>query len=104
MAGGMRGRGACIAGETATAADGTHPTGMHYYRPQRSCGKVMFLHLSVSHSVQRVVCHHPLGEQTPPRQTPPLRSACSDTVNKRAARILLECILVVSNTTILDLA
>ena len=21
--------GACIAGETATAADGTHPTGMH---------------------------------------------------------------------------
>ena len=23
------GRGACVAGETATAADGTHPTGMH---------------------------------------------------------------------------
>ena len=22
-------RGACVAGETATAADGTHPTGMH---------------------------------------------------------------------------
>ena len=29
--GGMRGRGACMAGEMATAADGTHPTGM------RSC-------------------------------------------------------------------
>ena len=33
--GGMHGRGcvwqggACVAGETATAADGTHPTGMH---------------------------------------------------------------------------
>ena len=39
MAGGMHGRehvwqgacmaGACVAGEMATAADGTHPTGMH---------------------------------------------------------------------------
>ena len=27
--GGMRGKGACVAGETATAADGTHPTGIH---------------------------------------------------------------------------
>ena len=25
----MEGRGACVAGETATAVDGTHPTGMH---------------------------------------------------------------------------
>ena len=33
MAGGVcvaGGRGACVAGETATAAGGTHPTGMHY--------------------------------------------------------------------------
>ena len=31
VAGGMhgRGRGACVAGETATAAGCTHPTGMH---------------------------------------------------------------------------
>ena len=31
--GGMRGRGVCMAGEMVTAADGTHPTGMHscYY-------------------------------------------------------------------------
>ena len=29
VAGGMCGRGACLAGEMATAADGTHPTGMH---------------------------------------------------------------------------
>ena len=27
--GGHTWRGACVAGETATAADGTHPTGMH---------------------------------------------------------------------------
>ena len=27
--GGMHGRGVCVAGETATAADGMHPTGMH---------------------------------------------------------------------------
>ena len=29
MLGGLHGRGVCVAGETATAADGTHPTGMH---------------------------------------------------------------------------
>ena len=29
VAGGMHGRVACVAGETATAAGGTHPTGMH---------------------------------------------------------------------------
>ena len=28
VGGGMRDRGACVAGETATTADGTHPTGM----------------------------------------------------------------------------
>ena len=27
--GGMHGRGACVAGETAIAAAGRHPTGMH---------------------------------------------------------------------------
>ena len=27
--GGMHGRGPCVAGETAAAAGGTHPTGMH---------------------------------------------------------------------------
>ena len=29
VGGGVHGRGVCVAGETATAADGTHPTGMH---------------------------------------------------------------------------
>ena len=29
MVGGMHGREACVAVETSTAADGTHPTGMH---------------------------------------------------------------------------
>ena len=90
-----------------------------YYRSQRSCGKVMFLHLSVCHSVHRGwgVSATPRADipgQTPPRQTPlgrppwadtplpsacwdthtPLGSACWDTVNKRAVRIPLECILV----------
>ena len=27
--GGMRDKGSCMAGETATAAGGTHPSGMH---------------------------------------------------------------------------
>ena len=31
VAGGLYGRGACVAGETDTAADGTHPTGMHSF-------------------------------------------------------------------------
>ena len=73
----------------------------------------------VCHSVHRGVCHTPLGRppwqtppwqtpspeqtpspgQTPPWQTPlgrhlPLHSACWDTVNKRAVRILVECNLV----------
>ena len=35
-------------------AGGTHPTGMHCcYRPQTKFAKVMFLHVSVSHSVHR---------------------------------------------------
>ena len=55
----------------------TNPMSTDYYRPQRSCGKVMFLHLSVSNSVH---CHPP-GRHTPwadtpqaatPGQTPPL--------------------------------
>ena len=29
VAGGIHGEGGCVAGETATEADGTHPTGMH---------------------------------------------------------------------------
>ena len=54
---------------------------------KRSCGKVMFLHLSVSHSVHRFTWRclgytplgrHPLGRH-PPGQTHPLPSACRDT-------------------------
>ena len=33
----MAGGGACVAGGTATAADGTHPTGMH------SCVNTLYL-------------------------------------------------------------
>ena len=36
---------------------GTHPIRMHYcYHPQTNFAKVMFLHLSVGHSVHRGVC------------------------------------------------
>ena len=44
----------------------------HYYRPLRSCGKVMFSHLSVSHSVHKGMSApvhvgiHPPGQTTPP--------------------------------------
>ena len=38
--------------------------------------------------------HTPRQVHTHPRQVPPPSSACWDTVNKRAVRILLECILV----------
>ena len=37
----MRGRGASVAGETATEADGTHPTGMHSCYLE--CSHVRFL-------------------------------------------------------------
>ena len=54
----------------------------HFYRPQRSCGKVMLLHLSVSHSVPREGVYlsacwdtHPPGRYRSPwgRYTPPLQ-------------------------------
>ena len=96
------------------------------YRPQRSCGKLKFLHLSVilftvggsaTHTPQIPPGRQPLGKhpldrhpsdrhpsgQTPPGQTPPgrhpLRSAFWNTVNKRAVRILLECISVLFSFT-----
>ena len=66
-------------------------------------GKVMFLHLSVSHSVHKGgdsasmhagIADTPFREQTPQEQTPPPQCMLGDTGNKRAVRILLECILV----------
>ena len=88
---------------------------------KRSCGNVMFLHLSVSHSVHRGegmsasrgsassrVCIqwgglHPWGvciqRGLHPGGfglTPPPHRIPRDTVNERAVRILLECILVFS--------
>ena len=48
--GGVHGReGACVAEETATAVDGTHPTGMHscFYRPNEVETRLYFhRHLS----------------------------------------------------------
>ena len=72
----------------------------------------MFLHLSVSHSVHRGVSApvhagiHPWTRadpsggppgtrgKPPPGADPPVQCMLEDTGNKRAVRILLECILV----------
>ena len=92
----------------------------YYYRPQRSCGKVMFLQMSISHSVHRVC----VGQTPPPpadisqhalEQTRPLSRhipACtgadisqyalwqtpppSRRPLQRTVRILMECILVLA--------
>ena len=68
-----------------------------YYRPQMKFGgKVMFLHLSVilftggGYIPARNGADNPIGRH-PPGKTPRI---LWDTVNKRAVRILLECILV----------
>ena len=66
--------------EMATAAGGTHPTGMHscyiliFTVRKRSCRKVMFLHLSVNYSVHGGVSasvhagiHHTPLARHPPR-------------------------------------
>ena len=97
---------------------GTYPTGMFScYRPQQSFGKVLFLHLSVSHSVHGEgvsvsgLGRHPLTDtpqvdtplgrplgQTPLGRNPPGQTPLPAqwyTVNKRVVRIPLECILVV---------
>ena len=63
---------------------------LNFYRPQRSCGKVMFLHLSVflftggGGSLSR---RGSLSRGDSVRETPPRYS------NMRAVRILLECII-----------
>ena len=75
------------------AASSGHP----FYNPQCSCGKVMFLHLSVSHSVHRggqtppLLGRHPVGR--PPGRPPP--STTSRRLLLRTVRILLKCILVI---------
>ena len=78
---------------------------LYFYHPQRSCGKVVFLHLSVIlFTGEGGVCHsHPslgrhLSRQTTPPQsgktpswadTTPLHSACWETVNKWAVCIAI---------------
>ena len=70
----------------------------HFYRPQQSCGKVMFLHLSVILFTEGLpyppLGRHPQGRQPPWANTSPAQCMLGDTVNKRAVRILLECNLV----------
>ena len=85
-----------------------------FYLPQTKFAKIMFLYLSVSHSVHRggvsasvhagIHPHEqtppwantPLGVDTPPgsKRPPPAQCMLGNTANKRAVRILLECIPV----------
>ena len=88
-----------------------------YYRPQRSWGKVMFLHLSVSHSVLRGgrVSQHALGQTPSPGRHIPACTGADTPLSRhipactgadtpppppgrwlllRTVRILLECIHV----------
>ena len=71
---------------------------LSYYRPQRSCGKVIFSQACVKNSVHRGLCTPP-GQTPSPRQTPPPgRRLLQWTI-----RILLECILVSLSLCSLDL-
>ena len=72
------------------------------YRPHRSCGKVMFLHLSVILSTRVCVSQHALEQTPPPGQTslPPGRHPPGKTplppsrrLLQRTVCILLECIV-----------
>ena len=75
-----------------TLLPGFNKTFFFYYRPQRNCWKVMFLHLSVSHSVHGGCISACIGADTPPSwQTPSPRRPLQRTV-----RILLECIFICS--------
>ena len=76
-----------------------------FYRPQTKFEKVMFSQVSVC--PQGGCLPHPLWADTPwadtpsgrhPRAVTPLPSACWNTINKRAVRIPLECILVVKTS------
>ena len=86
-----------------------------YYRPKRSCGKVMFLHVSVILFTGGLCQGDPPPDRDPPGQRPPLpwtetslpwtKTSLPWTEtppydNERAVRILLECILVLHKTTV----
>ena len=82
------------------------------YRPQRSWGKVMFLHVSVilltrggSASVHAGIADPP-GSRHPPRSRPPgsrhhlPQCMLGDMANKRVVCILLECNLVTGHNEV----
>ena len=75
--------------------------GFFFTAHKPSCGKVVFLHLSVSHSVHRGEggMRAPTARTSPPPTLPPGNTRTPwwippNTVNERVVRILLECILV----------
>ena len=56
---------------------------------KRSCGKVMFSYMFVCSQGEVLPSHNAIGQVDPPQ-----KADLSDTVNRRAVRILRECILV----------
>ena len=72
----------------------TGKTNALYYRPQRSCGKVMFLHLFLSHSIHSggaSVRHLP--GQTIPQADPPGQTPQTDNPPSRADIPPAQCML-----------
>ena len=65
----------------------------NFYRPQHSCGKVMFLHLSVI-LLTGGSGGHPLSRQSPGRHPSPPPPPRPRWPLQSTVRILLECILV----------
>ena len=85
---------------------GEFSTFSHFYRPQRSCGKVMFSQASVILFTGVCVWQTPPWADTPPPGRQPLgRHLPADTpppsrrLLQWTVRILLECILVQTSTT-----
>ena len=82
----------------------TGKTNVLYYRPQRSCGKVMFLHLSLSHSIhsggasvkhlpgQTIPQADPLG-RSPRQTTPPARHPPAQCMLGYTPRSPAQCML-----------
>ena len=76
----------------------THICPENFYRPQTKFAKVMFLHVCPQRGIiwagtpqPPLVGTHPWADTPPPEQC-----MLGDTGNKRAVRILLECVLVIN--------
>ena len=74
-----------------------------HYRPQRSCGKVMFLHPSVSHSVHGGGCRPdtPFPRHTPLADTPPPAATSADGTHPTGMLVQKGFWIVIQRITVL---